>query len=406
MPSNRFPFLSFALMILAGGLAAYAADDRFDQVDEALSFAALENTFRGKISGTLDLELYRVEQPAPGLISTEGNWLFNPRLSVFFDARWGTKIYGFVQVRADRGYDPNSDTKRFRWDEYALRFRPDGEGRLVVQVGKFATVLGNWIVRHASWENPFIGAPLPYENVTAISDLAAPVSAIRFVSPEADEKYEYNPIVWGSSYGTGLSVSGTSGRFDYAFEVKNSALSSRPEAWSLSKVGFEAPTYTARIGFRPDLRWNLGVSASDGAYHLPVSAASLPTGHGRREYRQKLLAADLGFAWHYLQVWAEFFESTFDVPGIGTPRTRAGYVEAKYKVTPQLYAALRINRQVFSNVDIGLGRVPWSPAIWRIDAAAGYRVTPHAQLKLQVSAEDREASASRRNVAGQFTLRF
>ena len=36
---------------------------------------------------------------------------------------------------------------------------------LNVQAGKFATVVGNWIERYDSWNNPFITAPLPYENM-------------------------------------------------------------------------------------------------------------------------------------------------------------------------------------------------------------------------------------------------
>jgi hypothetical protein len=394
------------LLLFATSVSAFAADDRFDNVDEALSFSAFDASFRGKFSGILDLEAYRVEQPAPALIITNGHALFNPRLSLFFDARWGTDIYTFVQVRADRGFDPNSETRRFRWDEYAVRFKLGPEGSLVLQLGKFATILGNWVGRHASWDNPFVGAPLPYENVTAISDRAAPASAARFVAPDAGEKYDYNPVVWGPSYATGFSLSGTRGLWDYAVEVKNSGPASRPEAWALDNVGFEVPAFTGRMGFRPDLRWNFGFSASDSAYFLPSAASTLPPGRSRRDYRQRLLAQDASFAWHHLQIWAEVFESSFDVPSVGPARTWAGYVETKYKLTPRLFGALRINRQVFSTLDTGAGRVPWGHDVWRVDLASGYRLTPHAQLKLQISAEQQETLRDQINFAAQFTLRF
>ena len=45
-------------------------------------------------------------------------------------------------------------------DEYALRWTPWDDGRLSLQAGKFANVIGNWTARHQSWENPFITAPL------------------------------------------------------------------------------------------------------------------------------------------------------------------------------------------------------------------------------------------------------
>jgi hypothetical protein len=385
----------------------WAGEDSLDRLSEALTFSAFDQSLRGKFSGTLDVEGYRVEQPSPGLMYTEGNFLFNPRLTLGLDVRWGPRIYGFVKTRIDRGFDPSEQSAEFRLDEYAVRFTPDSEGRFSVQVGKFATVVGNWVARHDSWDNPFITAPLPYENVTGISDIEAPVSATTFVAPiPADEKYEYNPIIWGSSYATGVSVRGALGRFDYAVEVKNTGPASRPEAWSVEEVGFDSPAYNARIGYRPDLRWNFGLSASDSAYLLPEAKLTLPAGHSRGDYRQRLLAQDVSFEWHHLQLWAELFESEFEVPLVGDVRTVAGYVEAKYKLTPQLFVALRVNRQVFSDVTTPAGDVPWGADMWRYDLAAGYRLTSHSQLKLQVSSESREDQGSRLNYAAQFTVRF
>ena len=37
----------------------------------------------------------------------------------------------------------------------------------------------------------------------------------------ANGKYSFNPVIWGPSYATGVSVSGRLGRFDYAAELKN-----------------------------------------------------------------------------------------------------------------------------------------------------------------------------------------
>ena len=61
-----------------------------------------------------------------------------------------------------------------RLDEYAIRVSPLKDIPLSVQVGKFGTVVGNWVPRHYSWDNPFINAPLPYENVTGVWDSEAP----------------------------------------------------------------------------------------------------------------------------------------------------------------------------------------------------------------------------------------
>ena len=395
-----------SLFFFACGLVARATDDGLDRLGDALTFANPDKTLRGKASGTFDLEIYQLAQPNPFLIFTDRHSLINPRLTMFFDGRWGPQFYGFVQARADQGFDPNADTPHFRWDEYALRFSAGHERSLVLEAGKFATVLGNWIPRHGSWENPFIGAPLPYENVTAISGGTAPATSAEFVPPSAGEKYEYSPVIWGPSYATGASVSGALGQFDYAFEVKNAGPSSAPERWTISYQDFSNPSYTARMAFRPDMRWCFGLSASDSGYFEPSAASTLPPGRSVRSYRQRLVAQDASIAWHQLQLWAELFECSFDVPRLGKARTWAGYFEAKYKLTPQLHTAIRLNRQEFTTMKSGATTWHWGDNTWRFDFATGYRFTPHTRLKLELSFARRDQLPDQVNAAAQFTIRF
>src|SRR5229473_3325865 len=106
--------------------------------------------------------------------------LFNPRLTLFLDAQYGSQVYFFAQARLDRGFDPSDRGAQIRLDEYALRITLWDDGRCALQIGKFATVIGNWVPRHLSWENPFVDAPLVYENITPVSDKSAPASALDF----------------------------------------------------------------------------------------------------------------------------------------------------------------------------------------------------------------------------------
>src|SRR3989441_10901626 len=257
---------AFSLCVFACTACAFDIDDVFDRLDNALTVSLLQDNLRVRLSGTLDLEFYTFEQPAPGLIDSRTDNLFNPRLTLFLDAQLGSQIYFFAQSRVNRGFDPTDHGADIRLDEYALRITPWQDGRFSLQIGKFATVVGNWVPRHLSWDNPFINAPLIYENVTAIEDKAAPTSALDFIRRFDHGKYEFNPVIWGPSYASGVSVSGRLGQFDYAAEMKNSSLSSRPESWSVTDVGFDNPAFSARVGFRPSQIWNFGLSASDGAY--------------------------------------------------------------------------------------------------------------------------------------------
>ncbi len=399
--------LSFCL--LACTVHAFEIDDFFDRLDNALTITAFDGNLRARLSGTIDTEFYNFQQPAPGLIDSEIDNLFNPRLTLFLDAQLGSQIYFFAQSRLDRGFDPSDRGAQVRLDEYALRFTPWDDGRFNLQAGKFATVVGNWVPRHLSWENPFINAPLVYDNITPISDKIAPASPLDFVHRFDNGKYEFNPVIWGPSYASGISISGRLGRFDYAAEMKNASLSSRPESWNVTETGFDHPTFSGRIGFRPNQIWNFGLSASDGPYFRPEAEQTLPPGRSIGDYREFVLGQDALFAWHHLQLWAEFYEARFEVPRVGDADTFAYYFEAKYKFTPQLFGALRWNQQLFSNIPDGAGgQVRWSQDLWRIDAAAGYRFTSHTQLKLQYSFQRETTGPHDDNhlIAAQLTVRF
>ena len=425
-----FPTLCSCL--LAGLAASHASEDLLERIDQVLTVSAFHDNLRLRLSGTIDLEGYFLQQPPPGLLFTQKHALFNPRLTLFLDAQCGSRVYVFAQARLDRGFDPSDHGARLRLDEYALRLTPWEDGRFNVQVGQFATVVGNWAARHGSWENPFLTAPAPYENLTGIWDSAAvpSLTVLRqwahvrpFLAGEYADKNLRNPIIWGPSYTTGASVFGRVGKFDYAAEIKNASLSSRPEDWSVNETQWQHPTVSGRLGFRPDQMWNLGVSGSVGSYLESRAAGTLAPGHKLDDYREIVIAQDVSFAWHHLQLWAEFYETRFAIPAIGNADTFAYYVEAKYKFTPQLFGALRWNQQLFSTMDSlvvvppsVIGQPPvsrleshrWGRDLWRIDAALGYRFTAHTQLKLQYSLQhEDDGPRARTHLFGvQFTLRF
>src|SRR6267143_7232757 len=196
----------FSLCIFACTACAFDIDDALDRLDSTLTISGFHDNFRARLSGTADLEFYNFQQPAPGLIDSKIDNLFNPRLTLFLDAQLGSQVYFFTQARLDRGFDPSNHGAQIRLDEYALRITPWEDGRFTLQAGKFATVIGNWVPRHLSWENPFINAPLIYENITPINDKSAPASPLDFISRFDHEKYDFNPVIWGPSYASGVSV--------------------------------------------------------------------------------------------------------------------------------------------------------------------------------------------------------
>ena len=246
--------------LLAATAAGVRADDFLDDLRETLTFSAFDSRLRVQLSGTFDLEGYQFSRPTPALIDASGEQLFNPRFTLFIDAQAGTRLYLFAQARIDRGFDPSERSAEVRLDEYALRIIPWEDGRFQLQLGKFATVVGRWVERHLSWENPFINAPLPYENLTAVWDSVGADSVSTLLGwahvrlrdgsfsgdPDADKALR-NPLIWGPSYATGFSVTGRIWKIDYAAELKNASLASRPDSWSATDLGFEQPTISGRL---------------------------------------------------------------------------------------------------------------------------------------------------------------
>ncbi len=403
------PQRAVRLVLFAMTSVTARGDDLLDRLDDALTFSGFNDQVRARVSGTLDLEYYNFSGAPPGLIFSDDSHLANSRLSLFFDVQAGPNLYFFAQSRVDQGFDPSDRPTVMRLDEYALRWTPWDDSRFNLQVGRFATVFGSYVERHQSWDNPFVSAPLMYENMTGIYDGEAPPDAKTFTYGLVDSKYEYNPVIWGPSYATGLSISGKLGKFDYAAEIKNAGLSSRPENWDATDNGFDHPTVSTRIAWHPDMAWTIGFSASEGPYLLDKAQPTLPAGTGIGDYNEMLLGQDISYAWSHWQFWAEVYEARFEVPNVGNADTIGYYLEAKYKFTPNLFGALRWNQQLFADVPVYSGiEQPWGNNISRVDAAMTYRFTPHTQFKLQYSLqhEDHLADDISHLVAAQFTVRF
>lgn len=397
---------------------AAMARDWLDQLGDRLSYVSPDGTLGLRVSGLLDVEGYAYDYPVPGLIDAEDRSLLNSRLTLFLDAQIGSRIYFFAQSRVDQGFDPADDGFEARLDEYALRFSLSPDARLNFQVGRFATVVGSWVRRHRSWENPFITAPLAYEHLTGVWD-AAPARSSRillnwahlmppFDPKGVDDKHLRLPLVWGPVYASGAALFGEFKRLDYALEIKNAAVSSRPESWGLDHDGWKYPSVNGRVGYRPNMMWDLGFSAGTGPYLKASAGPGLPDGFGLRDYRQIFTGQDISFAWHYWQLWFEAYQSRFEIPTVADADVVSWYVTAKYKFTPRFFCALRWNRQSYGDVPFGGGRRAWGRDVWRVDVAPTYRFTPHLQLKLQYSWQH-EADApdeQSHTVGAQLTARF
>jgi len=399
--------------LLLGVARISHAQPFLDKLSDSLYLRSPGGDFSAQFSGLFDYEAYYIDQRPPGLLFGDGSSFGTPRLSLFVDAYAGKHVYSYVQARFDDGFHARAPEAHDRVDEYLLRYTPFDDARLNLQVGKFATVVGGWVPRHLSWDNPFVNAPLPYENIMTVSDTAVPASPAQFLGRRGlpDDKTKWLTVVWGPDYTSGASVFGSLAKWDYAAEFKNASLSSRSTSWDATDVGWDNPTVSGRLGFRPSVPWNAGVSASYGPYLQPAAEASpnWPAGKDLSDYNQITIAEDVSFQWHRLQLWTELFLSRFQVPNVGNADTLVYYVETKYQLTPHLYGALRWNQQFYGDINDGAGgETPWDNNVWRVDAVLGYRFTRHFQAKVQYSFTHQvgELQQGEQLVAAQGTLKF
>ena len=145
-----------------------------------------------------------------------------------------------------------------------------------------------------------------------------------------------------------------------------------------------------------------------GPYLQPEAAFSLPKGDSIGDYHEILIGQDVAFAWHHFQFWAEVFETRFEVPNVGDADLLSYYLEAKYKVTPQLFVAARWNQQLYGDISFNGESTRWGNDAWRVDLALGYRFSADLQLKVQCSFthHDEDVQEGERLLGAQLTLRF
>jgi hypothetical protein len=422
---RRSTVLAMMLLGLAGNGSVHADDfldqstSWLDQVDNSMRVSFFKGAIVAQLSGLLDFEGYYIEQPTIGTYTTNNNELFAPRLTLNFDAQITPAVYAFAELRVDRGFDPADQNLEARFDSYGISWKPYSKLPVEIQAGKFASVVGTYSEQYDSWSNPFIDAPLPYENLTPVWDHFAPASTEQFhawrnMTNNADLAL---PIMWGPAYGSGFATFADLGQFSFAAEMKNASISSRPEYWDFDSRFLSHPTWSSHISWQPSPTWRFGVSGSIGPYLDPSVAVAmaapdeyaLPPGKTIDDYLEETIGEDVTFAWRHWQIWAEFFETRFQVPRVGNADTFAWYIEVKYKFTPQLFAAIRFNQQLYSEVPVAPGvEDQWGNDINRIDVAITYRWTERLQTKLQYSFTDDNLPERHQQhmVAGQVTVRY
>ncbi len=177
----------------------------------------------------------------------------------------------------------------------------------------------------------------------------------------------------------------------HADELRLSRPSTGVSVFGLIRCGTSAsPRATAHI-FAPKPR----------AHCLPALALAIIT--------RPCWARISAFAWHHLQIWAEFHEARFEAPTVGNADTFSDiFSKRNTNSRPQFFGAVRWEQQFFGD---------GPQTLWRRDSlgsgyahasrsAAAYRFTPHTPVEVPVHLDRTTTARTAISSSPPMTSRF
>jgi len=353
-----------------------------------LSWISSSGSLQLDLRGRLEVEAFGPDE-SPAWLVPETDPFVAPRLRLFADVFAGDRLYGLVEVRADRGEAPSDGDPEVRIEQLFVRAGP-GPGGVLLQLGRFVSPFGGYPMRHHTAADPFIRPPLPYDFRTVIGPDHVPADVAGFLrwrdQPESFRAIG-SPAVWGAPYPWGALLSVARGRVDLRAAVLNSAPSSEPEAWGIGESGLGHPTLTAGGGVQlaPELRLDLSWSRAPYLRSTLLEAsAPLPAHASHDAFVQELWSLEAAWARGPAVVRGEVIEDRWEVPNVGDdPVDLSWYLEAQADLFAGAYGAMRVGRMDFMTVEDGSARGEWDYDLTRIQVGAGYRLARNAGLRAE-----------------------
>jgi hypothetical protein len=275
-----------------------------------------------------------------------------------------------------------------------------------VQVGKIPPVFGTFARRGYPQDNPLISDPLAYQYLTSARADALPDGP--------SDVLRMRGRGWRAAYPVGNPEPAIGlpliAPFDWNVGIQ-ARIGLRPlevnVAWTpgnLSVPGVdERPgrgEFSGRVAFRPGPGLVFGASGAHGTFVARRAFDALPDGH-RQGGQQTAWGADAEFSAGHVILRSELVVNRWAMPTATTGPldldTMGGYVEARYRLRPDLYVAARAERLVFGDIPAGAETAPWEARVTRVEAGAGYLVSRRARLKAVYQLDVRDGGRVRRS---------
>ena len=294
-----------------------------------------------------------------------------------------------------------------------LRFKPFDGRNIDIQAGRIPSTFGAFPRRAYSTDNPLIGFPLAYQYLTSLRADSLPGNTEDLIRmrgrgwlssfPIGNQAPAAGlPLADAFRLDTGVEVHGATERLDVAGSVTMGSLSN-------PRVGDDnrGKQVAGRVAVKPLPGLTAGVSASRAPY--VASSAALAAQASANQFVQRGLGADVEYSRDHYVMRLETVLSTYALPTI-EPRLRAvaTTIEGRYKVTPRLHVAARLEHLGFSDV-VGTTRTAtWDAPVTQWETGVGYAVQRNTQVRVSFQHHSRDGGRVRQMtaLAGQLLYWF
>jgi hypothetical protein len=296
------------------------------------------------------------------------------RVAVNADVRLTDRVSVLTEIRSENGDNVKP---------YALyvRVRPWRDRPIDIQGGRIPPTFGAFARREYGAGNPLIGYPLAYQYLTAVRPDALPAST--------DDVLRMRARGWRPSYPIGsLDIAPgmpliTAFRWDTGVQVRVGPESINASAAVTNGTASDPRTrdnnggkqIAGRLHWRPSAALAIGGSAATGAYVADAALANATMIGGTSRSKQHAFGLDAEYSRDHWMVSGEFIWNRWQVPTLSeTLDATSAFVEGRYKISPGLFVASRIDHLGFGELASSFGTRTWDAPVTRFETGAGYYI--------------------------------
>jgi hypothetical protein len=404
----RVSFRPFGVAALAAGICLGAADAARAQhwPTEPITFAGGRLLIGGDASATFGSE-------DPGWFTYtdyETSAIRRLRAGVTVEARATDRVAFLAEIRAETGVGLTP----YAW---YVRISPLASGLIDIQAGRIPPVFGAFARRSYPQDNPLIGSPQAYQYLTSmradaipatVNDLLRMKSRGWLVQYPVGDTTPHNGVstVAAEKWDTGVQVRVGPPAFEAAVSYTVGALSA-PRVSDDNDGG----QISGRVAWRPVPAFSVGVSAARGVFvadNVRQARPDAPPGNDD----QRAFGVDAEASWGRWLVRGEFVSNAWRIPALDSPQitdplgVRSGYLEAKVRLFPRLYVAVRGDRMAFSTIAVPGGAEDWEADVSRLEYGVGYTIRRGLLIKASVLSNWRDGGRVRQSNLGAVQALF